>query len=98
MGWNNTKLAEGNIADEIAQLKLQPGKNMIIYGSGKVVSALVKFGLIDEYQLWVHPVILGKGKPLFKELQNVLCMQLFKTKTFSSGVMLLFHEPERGYD
>lgn len=92
--WNNSKLAKGNIADEIARLKLQPGKNIIIYGSGKVVSALIKSGLVDEYQLWIHPVILGKGKPLFKGLQDKLDMQLYKTKTFSSGVVLFFYEPK----
>lgn len=92
--WNNSRLAKGNIADEIAQLKQQPGKDMIIYGSGKVVSFLMQFGLVDEYQLWVHPVLLGKGNSLFKGLHDKLNMKLFKTKTFSSGVVLLYYEPK----
>lgn len=87
--WNNSKLIKGNIAGQTIQLKQQSGKNIIVYGSGRVVSALMQCGLIDEYHIWVHPVLLGKGKPLFTGIRDKLTMKLFKSKTFSSGVVLL---------
>ena len=70
--WNNSRLAKENIRKEIIKLKQQPGKDMIVYGSGSIVSALTRFGLIDEYILWLHPVVLGKGKMLFKNANPVL--------------------------
>ena len=64
---------------------------MIIYGSGKIVTALTKLGLVDEFRMWVHPVVIGCGKPVFKELANVLDLQLVKTEIFSSGVVILYY-------
>jgi dihydrofolate reductase len=90
--WNNSKVMKGNIEYEVAQLKHQQGKDIIVYGSSKLVSALMKLKLIDEYQIWIHPVLLGNGKPLFKDLQNKLSMELFKTKTFRSGVVKLYYK------
>lgn len=89
--WNNSKLLKGEPAAEILKLKQKPGRDMIIYGSGKIVNSLAKSHLIDEYQLWVHPVLLGKGKPLFKDLEQQSRMKLSKIKTFSSGVVLLYY-------
>lgn len=91
-GWNNVSLFKGNIFKKVTWLKQQPGKDMIIYGSGKLVSSLAKLGLIDEYRLWVHPVFLGSGKPLFKNLQQTMNLRLYKTETFSSGVVILFYQ------
>lgn len=90
--WNNSIVVKGNIAGEITRLKQQPGYDMIVYGSGRVVSALIHLGLVDEYHMWVHPVLLGKGKPLFKNLPDRFTMKLYKTTTFSSGVVLLYYE------
>ena len=90
--WNNSQLIKKNIAREINELKRQPGKNMIIYGSGKLVSALIKLGLIDEYLIWAHPLILGKGKPLFKNLRDRIDIRLCSAKTFSTGVVLLHYK------
>jgi dihydrofolate reductase len=92
LSWNNSRLAKGNTRQEIVKLKQQPGKDMIIYGSGKLVSSLHQWGLIDEYILWVHPVVLGKGKPFFKNLQESVTMKLINTKKFSSGVVVLSYE------
>jgi len=91
-GWNNSRLVNGNIEDEITQLKQEPGKNIIIYGSGSIVAALMKLGLIDEYVLWVHPVVLGNGKSLFKVLYHKLTLKLLNAKTFSSGVVILHYK------
>ena len=90
--WNNSKLLTGEPADEILKLKQKKGKDIIIYGSGKIVNCLAKSRLIDEYLLWVHPVFLGKGKLLFKDLEKEYRMKLFKTKTFSSGVVILYYK------
>jgi len=92
--WNNSTVIKKNLANEISKLKQQSGKNLIIYGSGKLVSALINLGLIDEYQLWVHPIVIGKGKPLFKTLPHRQHLELLKTKTFCSGVVLLFYKAE----
>ncbi|HKH63498.1 MAG TPA: dihydrofolate reductase family protein [Flavitalea sp.] len=90
--WSNSKLLTGDPADEILKLKQKEGKDIIIYGSGKIVNCLAKSHVIDEYRLWVHPVLLGKGKLLFKDLEKEYRLKLFKTKTFSSGVVLLYYK------
>lgn len=92
--WDNSRLISGTIEQAIARLKQSPrqqGKNIIIYGSGKLVATLMQLGFIDEYHLWVHPVILGKGKPLFRDLQDKSSLQLLETKPFDSGVVLLHY-------
>ena len=68
--WNNARLVKKNIAEEVSKLKQQPGKNIVIYGSATIVRTFMQLGLIDEYQLLVHPIVLGAGKPLFKDIQN----------------------------
>jgi dihydrofolate reductase len=93
--WINSKLVRGNVEKEIHKLKQQKGKDIIIYGSGKLVASLIELGgLIDEYVLWVHPVILGTGKPLFKFVPHNLSMKLVKTNTFRSGVVMLCYQPQ----
>jgi dihydrofolate reductase len=93
--WNNSRLAKRDIGDEVDELKHREGKDMIIYGSGKIVAALTKLGLVDEFRMWVHPVVLGCGKPLFKKLTGNLTLRLYKTETFSSGVVILFYEVKK---
>lgn len=90
--WVNSKLVRGDVDKEIRQLKKQPGKDIIIYGSSKLLVSMVALGLIDEYVLWVHPIVLGGGKPLFKQLPAVMTMNLVKTNTFRSGVVMLCYE------
>jgi dihydrofolate reductase len=88
--WVNSKFIRGDLRKEIKKLKSQPGKDIIIYGSGKLINSMVELGgLIDEFTLWVHPVILGEGKPLFNSLQHRLRMKLVKSHTFRSGVVML---------
>jgi dihydrofolate reductase len=91
--WNNSRLLKGTLRKEIQELKAQHGKDIIIYGSGKLVSSLIRFGLIDQYVLWMHPVVLGKGKPLFGNLQDKLNLELVKQHQFSSGVVMLYYNP-----
>ncbi|MGB8193580.1 MAG: dihydrofolate reductase family protein [Chitinophagaceae bacterium] len=90
--WNNSRLVKNNISKEIMQLKRQPGKDMIIYGSGSVVSTLMRSDLVDEYVLWIHPVVLGKGKNLFKSQHDMHALRLIEVKSFSSGVIILSYE------
>ncbi len=87
--WSNSKLVSGNLEDEINLLKQKPGKDIIVYGSGRLVNSLIKSGMVDEYQLWLHPVVLGKGKPLFKNLHSRLHMKLMNIKT-SAQVLLSY--------
>ena len=74
------------------RLKKQSGKDIIIYGSGSIVSALTQWGLIDEYVLWIHPVFIGRGKTLFCDVQEKPMLKLVNTKTFGSGVVILHCE------
>lgn len=90
--WNNSRLVKGSLAKEITKLKKQAGKDMILYGSGQVASAMIKLGLVDEYQLWVHPVVLGSGQPLFKKLRDKTNLVLVNAKAFSSGVVIIYYE------
>jgi dihydrofolate reductase len=93
--WNNSRLAKEIVPEEIAEMKQQPGKDMLIYGSASIVQAFTNLGLIDEYQLLVHPVILGSGKPLFNNIKDRHGLKLVKTKTFDSGVVVLYYEPAK---
>ena len=91
--WKNTRLVKEINKGEILKIKKQAGKDIVIYGSGSIVSALTQMGLIDEYRLFVNPVVLGKGKPMFKGLNNRLKLKLSLTNTFRCGVVLLHYEP-----
>ena len=86
--WNNSQVIRHDIGPEIMKLKKGEGKNMIVYGSGRLVKALMRSNLIDEYLLWIHPVLLGDGIPFFNEnqKQNLL---LIDGKTFDSGVIAM---------
>jgi len=92
--WHNSRIVKKNIRREVFKLKDEPGKNMIIYGSGNVVKQLTKAGLIDDYVFWVHPVILGKGKSIFNKNSLWPELNLYRTRTFSSGVVVLHYKKE----
>ena len=89
--WNNSTLLKEIDPEAIAKIKQEPGKDIIIYGSASIVQALTNLGLIDEYQLLVHPVVLGGGKPLFKD--NQVKLKLVQSKTHPSGVAVLYYQP-----
>ncbi len=92
--WKNTKLKREVIKEEILELKQQTGKN-ILAGGPSLIVALMHLGLIDEYQLCVHPIVLGSGLPLFKNVGVRNNLRLLKTKTFSCGAVTLYYEPEK---
>ena len=90
--WNNSTLVKEVVPEDIAQLKREPGRDMLIYGSASLVRTLTNFGLIDEYQLLVHPIILGSGKPLFQDIKDRAKLKLVNTKTHPSGVIVLSYQ------
>jgi len=85
--WNSQLVSE-NIAEEVNRLKAQPGRDMSVGGAG-LASAFMQLGLIDEYCLYVYPVILGGGKPMFPQLRDRIGLKLVETRTFGSAVVLL---------
>lgn len=94
--WSNSRLIKGNIAEEVAQLKQQPGSgNLAVVGSGQLAQTLMQHNLVDEYELWVHPVVLGSGKRLFGDMIPKTALRLVDTKTTGSGVVILTYRPER---
>jgi len=96
LGWNNSTLIKGDVAEEIDKLKRQPGKDMTVIGSGALVRSLLKDGLLDELSLMVHPVVLGGGKRLFEDGGDRKALELVDTKTFGTGVVVLTYRPAQG--
>ena len=92
--YKNVRVVKDNVAQEIAKLKQQPGKNMVIYGSANLVQGLTRLGLIDEYQILVHPILLGAGKPLFAGLSQPVNLKLTKSETYRNGVVVLCYQPK----
>lgn len=93
VSWNNTKLVKGDMTGEIRKMKKEEGENIVIFGSGTVVSQLTQEGLIDEYQIVVDPVALGKGRTMFDGIQEKLSLKLKTARTFGNGNVLLCYEP-----
>jgi dihydrofolate reductase len=91
--WNNTRLVTGDMVSEIRRMKAEPGPGMAILGSGSIVSQLALEHLIDEYQMMVDPVALGKGRTLFDGIQQKLALKLARTRTFKNGKVYLCYQP-----
>lgn len=87
--WNNARLVKGNIAEEIARLKALPGKNMLLYAGAGIISSFVQLGLVDEYRLRIHPVVLGSGLPIFHHVGDRQKLQLVQAKPYPNGAVLL---------
>jgi dihydrofolate reductase len=84
----NARLATGGVAEEVAKLKEQPGKDLAVGGAG-LASTFAELGLIDEYRLFVSPVVLGGGTPYFPALEERIDLELVETRTFGSRVVYL---------
>ena len=87
--WKNTRVIDEGLEDEIRSLKAQPGKAVSIQGSASIVQALARADLIDEYRLYLHPVLLGSGKPLFATGANRQDFELARTKPYANGVVAM---------
>jgi dihydrofolate reductase len=93
--WNNTRLVKTDVAREIAKLKQQSGKDLFLFGSADLATTLIKLGLIDEYRVLLNPLVLGKGSPLFKGIDQPFTLKLIKTRTFQNGNILLYYLPDK---
>ncbi len=95
LGWQNSTLIGDNVAQEISELKRQPGKDIVISGSGALVRSLLHLGLLDELKLMIHPILVGGGKRLFEGGEEQKKLDLVDSKTFSTGVLYLTYRPAR---
>jgi class 3 adenylate cyclase/dihydrofolate reductase len=91
--WQNTTIIQGNPAETIAELKQQPGGDILLFGSADLLNSLINHDVIDEYRLMTFPVLLGSGKRLFRDASDVTHLQLVDTRTFESGVTVLTYWP-----
>lgn len=91
--WNNSTILKGDAAAEVAKLKQQEGQDILLCGSAILMNSLLPTGLIDEYRLMVHPIVLGKGKRLFKDGLDTATFKLVDTKPFSTGIVVLTYVP-----
>ncbi len=95
LAWSNSTLKTEIVPEEIKKMKQEPGKNILVEGSASIVQQLTNFGLVDEYHLLVHPVILGNGKPLFQGIRARQNLKFISIEVFTNGVVLLRYEPLR---
>lgn len=93
--WKNSKILKEINPEEIEKMKQGKGKNILVIGSASIVQQLTNLGLIDEYHLLLHPVVLGSGKPLFKDIEQKHDLKLLEAKTFSNGVVMLRYAPTK---
>jgi dihydrofolate reductase len=91
--WTNAVLLQGDVAEEVAKLKRRPGNELQVHGSAELVRTLMKNGLIDEYRLLIHPVVLGNGRRLFADGTTPAAFELIDTKTTSRGVVAHVYRP-----
>jgi dihydrofolate reductase len=91
--WNNSHLIKGDVPQAVAELKQQPGRDILLAGSGVLLRTLMQHDLVDEYRLMVHPIILGSGRRLFGDEGERKALRLVETRTFGSGVVVLRYEP-----
>ncbi|WP_433672289.1 dihydrofolate reductase family protein [Nocardia sp. CA-136227] len=91
--WPETRIASGDTAEEIAELKAEPGKDLVAVGGTEFMHSLIKLGVVDEYRLWVLPAAAGKGAPLFPEMDEPVKLRLVKSTAFSSGILELVYAP-----
>lgn len=92
VSWKNTKIVNGPVAKEIATLKQQAGKNLLLFGGASLAQTCVRENLVDEYRLLINPVVLGKGSRLFQDIPQRISLKLVETKTYHSGVVELRYQ------
>lgn len=91
---NTAIFVNENISDKVNKLKDKPGKDIWLYGGANLITTFLELGLVDEYRLSVHPVVLGEGRPLFVDIKQRLNLKLMNTRTFSSGVVQLIYQSD----
>ena len=93
LAWKNSRLLGGDAAEAVARLRQQPGKDLVILGSGALAQALMRHDLIDEYILLIHPLVLGSGRRLFPDGGTPSPLRLVDSKTATTGVMIATYRP-----
>jgi dihydrofolate reductase len=91
--WNNSHLLKGDVADAVRRLKEEDGGDLVVLGSGDLAQTLIDEGLIDVYDLWIDPIVLGTGKRLFREGVPKTRLKLVGSKTSTTGVAMLTYHP-----
>lgn len=91
--WAEPTVASGDLVEEILRLKEQPGNYILAHGGARFAQSLVAAGLVDEYRLGIHPVVLGQGQPLFCALPRPVDLRLISTTAFDSGVVGMVYQP-----
>jgi dihydrofolate reductase len=91
--WPDSRIARGDLAEEIAALKREPGKDMIAWGGAAFAQSLTRLGLVDEYRLILQPVALGEGLALFKDLHAPVRLELIDAQTYDTGAALHVYRP-----
>jgi dihydrofolate reductase len=93
LAWNNSHLLKGDVPDAVRELKEGDGGDIVMLGSGALAQTLMEHGLIDVYDLWIDPIVLGTGKRLFREGAPKTGMKLVKSEISTTGVAMLTYEP-----
>lgn len=92
--WNNSSVIKAYVAEEVTRLKQQPGMDILVAGSAKLVQTLMQHDLVDEYRIMVHPIVVGGGKRLFAEGGgDRKVMKLVEARPLSSGIVIMFYQP-----
>ena len=91
--WRNSTLLTGDLAEELGRRKRQPGKNLLITGSITLVRSLLRAGLLDELELLVHPIVVGRGKRLFEDVGERVALKLVDARIFRTGVLHVTYQP-----
>ena len=92
--WKNTELKNALVKEDISELKQRSGRNILV-GSPSLIVALTQLRVVDEYQLGIHPTVLGSGLPLFKNITERIDLKLLRTKTFGCGAVIHYYEPTK---
>ncbi|HEY6286157.1 MAG TPA: dihydrofolate reductase family protein [Ktedonobacteraceae bacterium] len=92
--WINSTLLKGDAAEAVAKLRQEPGKDLVILGSGELIQSLMRHNLVDKYVLLIHPLLLGSGRHLFTDGGSFAALRLFDTKMTATGVMIATYQPD----
>jgi dihydrofolate reductase len=91
--WSNSTLLAGEAAQTVARLKAEPGADLVVLGSGDLLQTLMRHGLVDDYVLQIHPLVLGRGRRLFEDRARHAALRLVKTVTTTKGVVIATYQP-----
>jgi dihydrofolate reductase len=91
--WSNTTVLEGDVPAAVAELKRRPGRELQVHGSGELAATLLRNGLVDELRIWIHPVVIARGKRLFDDDSAMAAFELVDLKRTEKGVVILVYRP-----